>query len=67
MNTDLLRLVTGPAPSIEIAGAEFVGHYGIRLTWTDGHATGIYMFSALRECCPCLGCNPDGSPPLLPD
>ncbi len=67
MNTDPLRLVTDPVPSTEIAGAEFVGNYAIRFTWQDGHDTGIYAFSALRESCPCAECNPDGPPPLLPD
>ncbi len=26
-----------------------VGHYGIRITWADGHDYGIYTFKALRE------------------
>jgi DUF971 family protein len=67
MNTDPLRLITNPVPSTEIAGAEFVGNYAIRFTWQDGHGTGIYAFSALRDSCPCPECNPDGPPPLLPD
>lgn len=29
--------------------AEMVGNYALRLTWSDGHATGIYSFSYLRE------------------
>jgi DUF971 family protein len=41
-NTDPLRLVSTPPPSTAVAAAEFVGHYAIRLTWDDGHATGIY-------------------------
>ena len=28
---------------------EHVGRYGIRITWADGHDTGIYTFEALRE------------------
>lgn len=67
LNTDPLQLIEGPPPSIEIAGAEFVGRYAIRFTWQDGHATGLYAFSGLRASCPCLECNPDGPPPLLPD
>jgi DUF971 family protein len=66
-NTDPLRLLTGPPPSIQIAGAELVGNYAIRLRWTDGHDTGIYTFSGLRTSCPCPDCNPNGSPPFLPD
>lgn len=65
--TDELRLASGPLPSTEITDAALVGNYAVRFTWADGHATGIYVFSALRACCPCLACNPDGVPPLLPD
>jgi DUF971 family protein len=67
LNTDELRLLSGPLPSAEIVAAELVGHYAVRFTWADGHATGIYPFAALRASCPCLSCNPDGPPPLLAD
>ena len=63
--SDPLRLHSGPLPSIEVAGAELVGNYAIRLDWKDGHSTGIYPFSALRASCPCAECNPKGQPPLL--
>jgi DUF971 family protein len=66
-NTNPLRLVSTPPPSTAVAAAEFVGHYAIRLTWDDGHATGIYPFTGLRACCPCSTCNPDGPPPLVYD
>jgi DUF971 family protein len=66
-NTDPLRLSSGPLPSTEVAAAEFVGSYAIRFDWSDGHNTGIYVFSALRASCPCAACNPNGPPPLLPD
>lgn len=67
LDTDELKLLSGPLPSAEIVEAMLVGNYAVRFTWADGHGTGIYVFSALRACCPCLSCNPDGSPPLLPD
>ena len=67
LNTNELKLMSGPLPSAEIVAAELVGHYAVRFTWADGHSTGIYAFSALRASCPCLECNPDGPPPLLPD
>ena len=67
LNTDELKLMSGPLPSAEIVGAELVGQYAERFTWADGHATGIYAFSALRASCPCLDCNPNGAPPLLAD
>ena len=67
LNTDELKLFSGPLPSAEIVAAELVGNYAVRFTWADGHATGIYVFSALRASCPCLECNPDGPPAILDD
>jgi len=64
---DPLRLTTTPPPSTEIVAAEFVGHYAIRLTWSDGHMAGIFPFAALRASCPCAACNPEGAPPLVID
>lgn len=61
------RLNAGSQPSHEVAGAELVGAYALRLDWSDGHSTGIYPFSALRRSCPCATCNPGGAPALVPD
>jgi DUF971 family protein len=36
---------------------EHVGHYAVRITWGDGHATGIYAFRELRGICPCSACS----------
>jgi DUF971 family protein len=44
-------------PSYEIADVEPVGRYGMQITWSDGHATGIYTFEFLREICPCPACK----------
>ncbi len=35
-----------------------VGKYALALTWADGHDTGIYAYSYLRELCPCTDCRP---------
>ncbi len=35
---------------------ELMGHYGIRIRWSDGHDTGIYTFDRLRDLCPCVAC-----------
>ncbi len=59
---DQLRLTDAPPPSSELTGAELVGGYAIQLQWADGHGAGIYTFSALRRCCPCEKCNPEGEP-----
>ena len=67
LETDMLKLASGPPPSTQIAGAELVGNYAIRLQWTDGHDTGIYAFTLLREACPCPRCHPEGPPARLID
>ena len=41
-----------------------VGAYGLRVTWSDGHHTGIYTYDRLRRTCPCKRCAADaGSSP----
>ncbi len=37
-----------PTP-LRIENAELHGAWGLRLTWNDGHATGIFPFEALRH------------------
>jgi DUF971 family protein len=37
--------------ALSITDAELVGAWGISLTWSDGHATGIYPWDALRRWC----------------
>lgn len=39
------------APELAIADAHLVGAYGLGVTWSDGHSTGIYPFSSLRRWC----------------
>jgi ATP-binding protein involved in chromosome partitioning len=34
---------------IHILRAEYVGHYALRIFWSDGHSSGIYSFAYLRE------------------
>ena len=34
-----------------------VGNYGFRISWSDGHATGIYTFERLRAFCGCAACG----------
>ena len=40
-----------PAPELAITDAHLVGAYGLGVTWSDGHSTGIYPFTALRRWC----------------
>jgi DUF971 family protein len=43
-------------PRPRAQSAEAVGHYAIRITYSDGHFTGIYSFDYLRSICPCDAC-----------
>ncbi|MBI2956454.1 MAG: DUF971 domain-containing protein [Acidobacteria bacterium] len=43
---------------VRAQAAEPVGHYAVRFTFSDAHATGIYSFEYLREICPCEKCQP---------
>ena len=58
------RAILDPATvpeDVQAVALELVGAYGIRIRWSDGHATGIYTFRGLREACPCEACRPDGA------
>jgi DUF971 family protein len=41
----------GPRPELAIVDAHLVGAYGLGVSWSDGHSTGIYAFTALRRWC----------------
>jgi DUF971 family protein len=40
-----------PGGSTELMDLGEVGDYALRLTWADGHSTGIYTFRFLRDLC----------------
>ena len=48
---DGLSLLRGEAATAtaEARDFDYVGRYGIRINWADGHNTGIYTFESLRE------------------
>jgi DUF971 family protein len=54
---------SGPAalplfkPKPKARSAEPVGQYAIKISFSDGHSTGIYSFEYLREICPCDACR----------
>ncbi|NIS65154.1 MAG: DUF971 domain-containing protein [Gemmatimonadales bacterium] len=37
-----------------------VGAYAIRVSWSDGHDTGIFTYDWLRSACQCERCHPAG-------
>ena len=36
---------------------EVAGSIGLRLTWDDGHNSGIFTWQRLRAMCPCAACS----------
>lgn len=44
-------------PALKMLTVEPVGHYAVRIHWSDGHSTGIYSFEHLRKICPCEECK----------
>ncbi|MEO8026965.1 MAG: DUF971 domain-containing protein [Bryobacteraceae bacterium] len=44
-------------PALKMLEIEPVGHYAIRVEWSDGHGSGIYSFDHLRKVCPCAECK----------
>jgi DUF971 family protein len=44
-------------PALKMLGVEPVGAYAIRISWNDGHNSGIYSYDHLREICPCEECR----------
>ncbi|HET8650234.1 MAG TPA: DUF971 domain-containing protein [Gemmatimonadales bacterium] len=52
----LLDPATVP-PDVRPVSLALVGAYGLRITWSDGHSTGIYTFHQLLADCPCPACT----------
>lgn len=52
----LLDPTTIPA-TIRANAIELVGQYAIKITWSDGHQTGLFRFRDLRAGCPCPDCT----------
>lgn len=56
------RKTTGYVPTMIKNGVALkdilpVGNYAIQLVWNDGHMSGIYSFSLLRDLCGCTICK----------
>jgi DUF971 family protein len=46
-------------PKARAKAATSVGNYAIQITFSDGHATGIFSYDYLRGICPCAECAKD--------
>lgn len=52
------KVVPGMLPkTITPVTIDSVGHYGLTVKWSDGHATGIYTHEHLRQLCQCCECQ----------
>ena len=38
-----------------------IGYYAYKITWNDGHDTGLYTLETLRQLCECPQCRSQGS------
>ena len=45
------------ATQTTLIDVRLVGAYALQPTWGDGHGTGFYAFTALRDECPCAACT----------
>jgi DUF971 family protein len=50
----LLPMFKAPPRPTEVTP---VGHYAVRFSWNDGHASGIYSWDYLRRVCQCSECT----------
>jgi DUF971 family protein len=47
-----------PRPPLAPAALTPVGRYAYKITWNDGHDTGLYTLETLRSLCQCPQCSP---------
>ena len=59
---DPFRVLTvqelAPRPPLAPVALAPIGRYGYKITWNDGHDTGIYTLENLRALCQCPQCRP---------
>jgi len=54
---DQAKTITGKE-DVRVTHIEFAGNYAIRIEFDDGHGTGLYAFTKLRnEMCQCSVCQ----------
>ena len=46
-----------PRPPLAPVSLTPVGYYAYKITWNDGHDTGLYTLENLRELCECPQCR----------
>jgi DUF971 family protein len=55
-----IRFIESEDAQQELDTIEAVGGYAFALKWFDGHASGIYSYTFLRQLCRCAACSPPG-------
>jgi DUF971 family protein len=56
------NIVSGQAArAVEPSRLSTVGNYALNIEWNDGHRTGIYPWTLLRDLCPCPQCQASSS------
>ena len=45
------------AEQVRLVDVHLIGSYAIAPSWADGHHTGYYTYSLLRDHCPCAECS----------
>ena len=59
---DPFRILTAkdlePRPPLAPLAMPRVGRYAYKITWNDGHDTGLYTLEDLRALCQCHECQP---------
>ncbi len=48
-------------PDVRPTGVQVVGRYAIQVSWSDGHATGIYHYDSLFQLCERKGARRDAA------
>ncbi len=59
-NERSLTVLSGPLlkwGEIQVTEIKPIGRYAINFVWSDGHDSGIYSYTFLREACPCPICR----------
>ncbi|MCS6852308.1 MAG: DUF971 domain-containing protein [Gemmataceae bacterium] len=46
-----------PRPPLAPVAVTPLGHYAYKITWNDGHDSGIYTLEHLRQLCECAACR----------
>ena len=54
----ILDLSTIPA-NLTIKDMQLVGHYAVKIVWSDDHDTGLFTWQNLSVLCPCPKCSTD--------